>query len=497
MNLIVVFFLEGFLLMILSGFMLIASIVSFIYGQNDFLPLLYSTLITFTSGLTLYLTLRKKVNVKNIDMREGFGVVSFGWMLAALFGCLPYLIHGQMFPDAGYISNFTDAFFESMSGFTTTGSTILPNIEIFPHGILLWRATTHWLGGMGIIVLAIAILPKLGISGYRLFKAEVPGPVPDKISSKVSDTAKRLWLVYMGITLLEVIMLMLGGVDWHGAVTHAFATMATGGFSPFNASVGGYDSAYVEWVITFFMFLAGANFALHFSFITGHFLAHLKDAEFKVYAGTIIVAVTLTMFWNSGIYEGFWDALRYNSFQVVSIMTTTGFGTFDFEVWPAASQMLLVLLMFIGGSAGSTGGGIKVVRLYLMMKFGKNELYKFVYPRRMRFVRYGKTVIEENTLRSITGFIMIYLFIFVVAVMIVSTMIDSGNTMENIITAFTGVAATLNNIGPGLGLVGPTENYYQLATPVKWIFSFLMMVGRLEVYSVIILLVPAGWRKGG
>ncbi|MFW5800096.1 MAG: TrkH family potassium uptake protein, partial [Spirochaetota bacterium] len=449
MNIAIVFFLESLLLVIISAFMFIITIISFLYQQNDFLPLLFSAIITFVVGGTFFLFLRKKFDSNKMGAREGFAVVTFGWILAAIFGGLPYIFYGHMFYEPGLITGFTDAFFESMSGFTTTGSTIMPDITIYPKAILLWRATTHWLGGMGIIVLALAVLPKLGVSGYRLFKAEVPGPIADKISPKLSDTAKYLWFVYMGITVLEVILLLFGGVDLYHAVTHAFATMATGGFSTFNESVGGFNSAYVDGVITVFMFLAGTNFALHFSFITGKFLIHLKDNEFKVYTAIIVICITLLMFWNNGVYENIWDGLRYNAFQVISIMTTTGFGTFDFELWPAQSQILLIILMFIGGCAGSTGGGIKVLRILLLFKFVKNEIYKFIYPKRVGFVRYGKTVINENIMNTIMGFFVIYIGIFITALIIVMTLIESDNQWDRIITAFAGVTATMNNIGPG------------------------------------------------
>lgn len=496
MSLIIVFFVESILLMILSGFMFLITGISLLYAESDLFPLLFAASTTFLVGLITYLSLRKKVNIRNMGAREGFGIVTFGWVLAAVFGGLPYLYHGLMNPDAGFIVEFTDAFFESMSGFTTTGSTIIKDIEIFPHGLLLWRATTHWLGGMGIIVLALAILPKLGVSGYKLFKAEVPGPLPDKISPKLSDTAKLLWFVYMGITILEVIFLLFGGMTLYEAVTHAFATMATGGFSTLNASVGGFDSAYIEWVVTVFMFLAGANFALHFSFITGKLTAHFKDSEFRLYVVIITIAIILLMFWTRGVYENFGDAVRYNAFQVISIMTTTGFGSFDFELWSAQAQILLVILMFLGGCAGSTGGGVKILRVLILFKFAKYELQKFIYPKRVQFVRYGDTVIPDDTLKSITAFLIIYLIIFIVSVIIAATFIEAKTDHETLITAISAVAATLNNIGPGLGLVGPTKNYADLHPVVKWLFSFLMMVGRLEVYSVIILLVPSGWRKG-
>lgn len=498
MNFRIVLFIESILMMILSGFMFIITIISFFYGENDFYPLLISTSITFFSGLITFLLLRKRVNVNAMGEREGFSVVTFGWIFSAIFGALPYLIHGLMFPDGGFIMNFTDAFFEAMSGFTTTGSTILNDIEIFPHGLLLWRATTHWLGGMGIIVLALAILPKLGVSGYKMFKAEVPGPIPDKLTPKVSDTAKYLWFVYMGITLLEVIFLMFGGMNWFEAVTHSFATMATGGFSTLNGSVGGFHSAYIEWVVIVFMFLAGANFALHFSFITGNFVSHIKDSEFRLYAFIIVLSTGLITLWTRSLagYQSIGEAIRHNTFQVVSIMTTTGFGTFDFELWPAQAQFLLVVLMFLGGCAGSTGGGVKILRIFLLFKFAKNELYKFIYPKRVRFIRYGKAVIPDKTVKSITSFFVIYISIFIIAVITTATLIRGDSAYESILTALSGCAATLNNIGPGLGIVGPTKTYASMPIAVKWIFSFLMLVGRLEVFSVLILLVPAGWRKG-
>jgi trk system potassium uptake protein TrkH len=311
-------------------------------------------------------------------------VVTLGWLVYSLFGALPFLFSGAM-------SSPIDACFETMSGFTTTGATILPALEHLPQSILFWRALTHWLGGMGIIVMSLAILPMLGVGGMQLFKAEVPGPTADRLKPRIQDTTKLLWGVYVLLTAVETVLLMFGGMSFFDALCHAFATLATGGFSTRNASIGAYDSAYIDWVITFFMFLAGVNFSLHYHALRGRLREFWRNEEFRFYL-TITLGVTgLLVILNQGrVYASFLDNLRYSAFQTTSILTTTGFGTANYETWPVLAQYLLVFLMFIGGCAGSTGGGMKVARILLLFKHAQVQLYRLIHPRAVRLVKLGK-----------------------------------------------------------------------------------------------------------
>ncbi|MBW2545218.1 MAG: TrkH family potassium uptake protein, partial [Deltaproteobacteria bacterium] len=321
----------------------------------------------------------------SLTHKEGFLIVATGWFLAAAFGSLPYMIYGAL-------PQFGDAFFESISGFTTTGATVITNIGDLPHGILLWRSLTQWLGGMGIIILSIAILPLLGVGGMQLYKAELPSPVKDKLTPRVAETARTLWIVYIIISIVEFIMLLTGGMDVFNAICHTFTTMATGGFSTSDASIAHFNSAYIDGIITFFMLVAGINFTLHYSLITGNFKAILKNSEFRLYLGIILVSVviiTISLKQNSFYEAG--EYLRYASFQVVSILTTTGFTTANFDNWPALSKIILLVLMFIGGSAGSTGGGIKCLRILLILKYIYKELYRLVHPHAVTAVKLGKS----------------------------------------------------------------------------------------------------------
>ncbi|MCK5743092.1 MAG: TrkH family potassium uptake protein, partial [Chlorobi bacterium] len=359
-----------------------------------------------------------------------------------------------------------------------------------PHGLMFWRSLTHWLGGMGIIVLSLAILPFLGVGGMQLFKAEVPGPVVDKLSPRITETAKILWSVYVLFTAGETILLMLGDMSFFDALCHSFGTMATGGFSTKNASIGSYGSAYIDYVIFIFMVIAGTNFSLHYRMLKGSFRAVWKSEEFRFYI-SIIIGATLLI----GIdvyarnYTNIFETLQYTLFQVASIITTTGYGTADYETWSASSQAILFLLMFVGGCAGSTGGGMKVLRIYLLFKFVYSEIVKLIHPQAIVPVRIGGTVVDRKVMTNIAGFFVLFLIITGFGIIIMSYM---GLDFRSAAGA---VAATINNIGPGLGQVGPTDNYAFIPTGGKWLLSFFMLVGRLEVFTVIILLAPSFWRK--
>jgi trk system potassium uptake protein TrkH len=453
----------GALIFFLGLTMMFPLLFSLYYRDGDLWALILSAAITTGAGAFLFLLFRG--TTKDISHREGFAIVTLGWASAAFFGSLPYML-------AGVLPSFVEAYFESTSGFTTTGATVLGAIEGVPRGILFWRSLTHWLGGMGIIVLSIAILPFLGVGGMQLFKAEVPGPVADKLKPRIAETAKILWQVYMLISGAETLLLMAGGMNLFEALCHTFGTMATGGFSTRNVSIGSYDRAYFDGLITVFMILAGTNFALHYQVLAGELRALLVTLVLRVH-----------------VYDTLATAFRYASFQVTSIMTTTGYTTADFENWPPFVQYTLVLLMFIGGSAGSTGGGLKCVRILLLLKQSRRELSRLIHPHGVIPVRLGGKPVSEEVIQSIWGFFFLFILVFVLASVTMSLL------GLDIITAFVSVAATINNIGPGLGAVGPMDNYISIPIIGKWVLIFCMLIGRLELYTVIILLVPEFWRR--
>ena len=469
----------GKLIIILSLMLLTPIPFSLYYNDGMISTFLISSILGLAIGSVFILVFLPE---KDLGYKDGFAIVALSWMGLALLGALPYVLHGN-------IPSFIDALFESMSGFTTTGSTILTDIEILPKSLLFWRSMTHWLGGMGIILLTLAILPLLGIGGMQLFQAEVPGPTKDKLAPRIHDTARILWSVYLLLTIVETGLLMLGGVDFFNALTHSFATLATGGFSNFNASLGHYQSNYVQYVVIIFMFLAGVNFSLHFMALRGKLSAYWKSEEFVFYV-LIIFFATMSIFAVRAVNDhdlnmvlNFRDVL----FQVVSIITTTGFGTEDFDLWPPFCRMLLVALMFVGGCAGSTGGGIKVVRLLLFFKYARLQLHKLIHPRQIETIKLGKIKVPQEVMISILGFFAIYLAVFVIASLLI-TMLG-----VDIVTGLTSVIATLNNIGPGLNLVGPTQNFSHLPALAKLILIFCMLAGRLELYTIAILFTPGYW----
>jgi len=400
-----------------------------------------------------------------------------------LFGTLPFLFSGS-------IPHFTHAYFESVSGFTTTGATILTDIERLPKGILLWRSQTQWLGGMGIILLSIAILPFLGVGGMQLYKAEVPSPVVDKLKPRISETAKTLWKVYLLITVVEVGLLLLGGMSLFDSVCHAFCTMPTGGFSTKNASIAHFDRAYFDAIFIIFMLLAGINFSLHYKLIKGDFKIFGRDPECRVFlilVGLFILIITLNIY--GSVYGSIAKAFRYATFQVSSIITTTGFITADYEKWPVLSQQILLICMFLGAMAGSTGGGIKIMRIMLLIRHGYQQVFHIIHPHAVTTVKLGGKPVPQDILNSIWGFFILYLGLFIVATLIMASL---GLDM---VSAFASVAASIGNIGPGLGMVGPVNNYLAIPEFGKWVLIFCMLLGRLEIYTVIVLLTPEYWRK--
>jgi trk system potassium uptake protein TrkH len=461
----------------------LAGLVSLFYGDGDSPGIFLAAVVTLVFGLMSYRLTRFK---GEISSREGFAIVTFAWTGAAVFGALPFLFTGT-------IRGFAPAVFESMSGFTTTGATVFTEIEALPHGILFWRAFTHWLGGMGIIVLAIAILPYLGVGGMQLFKAEVPGPTPERLRPRITQTAKLLWYVYLGMTVLETVLLMLGGMDLFDASTHTFATLATGGFSTKNASIAYFESPYIHYVIILFMYLAGVNFALHFRAVTGH-LDYFKDHEWRFFTGLLLGAtvVLLTLNLVGGSYPftpgGVEEAFRDGLFQATAIGTTTGFVTADYELWVPASQMVIFILFFTGGMAGSTGGSMKSVRVLLLLKQTGMELRKHLHPRAILLARVGRRVVKEDVLANVIGFVILYALLFLAGATALALL------GVDLLTSLGASAATVGNIGPGLGNVGPTDNYGWMSDSALTVMGFLMLVGRLEIYTVLLLFHPETWK---
>ncbi len=452
------------------------------YGDASVRPLLVAMAITLgCGGLTAAAFRGEKAEV--ISHREGMAIVTVGWTAMGFFGALPFHLSGEFGP-------FVNAVYESVSGFNTTGSSILADVEAVSRGLLFWRSLIQWLGGMGIIVLSVAILPFVGVGGMQLYKAEVPSPVPDKLKPRIRDTAMILWKVYAAITLVQVAMLMLGGMSLFDSLCHAFTALPTGGFSTRTASVAAYDSAYIDGVMVLFMVLAGINFSLHYQVLSGNPLAFWKDSECRFFLGAVLVLTLLVSLDVYGdVYESIGAAFRYGAFQVVSIITTTGYATADYEKWPGMSQVILLLCMFVGASAGSTGGGMKCLRVMLCIKYCYKELFSLVHPHAVSHVKIGGKPVPVEVMRSILGFLALYVMLFAVCS---AALAGVG---VDFVTAFTAVASCLGNIGPGFGAVGPSENFAAIPAMGKWLLVWCMLLGRLEIFTVIILLVPEFWRK--
>lgn len=448
--------------------------------------LLSASAITSTVAFTLFFLTRGDIN---LSRRDGFGIVTFGWLSASLFGSLPYLL-------SGVIPDIIPAFFETISGFTTTGASVLPygaypTLEGIPRGILFWRALTHWFGGMGVLVLCVAILPFLGVGGMQIYRAEMPGPTKDRLTPRITTTAKLLWCVYALLTLIETLLLkFVGGMNWFDSLCHTFATMATGGFSTRSASVAAYNSPVIDIILIVFMFLAGVNFSLHYYAIIGKPGKYFKDPEFRFYLiFWLFCSLFLTFNVWGPIYANFTEAMRASFFQSISILTTTGFVSADFNLWPQPSRMLLVLMMFAGGCAGSTAGGIKIVRIMIMCKKMVKEVRQFMRPNAVLQVKLGGKPVEIEAVANIAAFFTIFVIVFVLASFLMTFY------TPDLVTATTSVAATLGNIGPGLNAVGPTQNYAAIPATGQAILSLCMLLGRLELYTVLILFLPSFWRR--
>jgi trk system potassium uptake protein len=473
----------GMLLVFLGATMLMPVGFSLYYRDSGLLPLLQGMAVTIIAGGLLYALFHKKGVSAAIGHREGMAVVTLGWFGAGIAGGLPFIL-GDVF------DTYTDAFFESFSGFTTTGATVLGNIEAVPKSLLMWRSLTHWLGGMGIIVLSLAILPFAGVGGMQMYKAEMTGPVKDKLKPTIRDTATALWKVYLFFSVLLAVLLLFGGMDLFDALCHTFGTIATAGFSPKNTSVMAFDSVYLEVVIIVFMFIGGTNFALLYKLLHGKPMALLRDGEFRFYAIVLVlVMVVMAAYMSGSVYPDFWQSLRYSAFQVTSIGTTTGLVTADYEQWPSLPLILLVFLMFLGGCGGSTAGSMKSMRVILLFKQAYREIFRLIHPRSVKHVKMGGKIVPPEVLQGVWGYFILLLGLFALASFLLALMgVDMG-------TAFAAALACILNIGPGFAAVGPMDHYGSLPEAGKWVLMFCMLLGRLEIYTVIILFAPEFWRK--
>ena len=477
-------------MLVITGLsMLIPTVISWAFSEPDISGHLQSMIICIVVGIPFWLITRRS---RALNSKDGFAIVSFAWLIVAFAGSLTFYLSGT-------IPNFTDAWFEAMSGVTTTGATIignpttlpnLPNgIESMPHGILFWRSFLQWIGGMGIIVFTIAILPLLGVGGVQLFKAEVPGPVADKIRPRVKETAKILWMVYVGFTFLQFLLLGFAGMPWFDSICHAFTTMPTGGFSTQNASIAAYSNPLIHYVIIFFMFIAGVNFTLHFRAITGNFKSYFKDYEFKVYFFILFFATTF-IFFNISYSE---SDLSHNTFQIslfqsLALMTGTGYANANYELWPFFSQLLLFFMMFFGAMGGSTSGGMKIARVILLIKYAASETRRMLHSRAIIPIRIGDRTISDDVIRNTLGFFLIYLSFFMITALVLTTL------NFDFLSSLSAAASAIGNVGPAFGAFGPTDNYALLHPIGKWMMTFCMLLGRLEIFTIMVLFSRTFWR---
>ncbi len=481
MNYALVLSLLGRLMAVEAGLMLPALLVSLTDGRRDMAALLYSIAVALALGLALMLAFRPKE--RQLGAREGFVVVGAAWSLLSALGALPFIFSGAL-------PYFWDAYFETVSGFTTTGASVFGQVEDLSRALLFWRSFTHWVGGMGVLVLTLAVMPKLGARGAFLARAESPGPTFSKILPRMRDTARMLYAIYAVMTLALTLLLVLSGLPLFDAAIHALGTAGTGGFSSRNQSVGAYNNLAAEILITVFMFLFGTNFIVYFRLLRGEGPRALRHEEVGVYYLIGFGAIALITLNTTGRYGDVWTALRYASFQVASIMSTTGYATCNFDLWPQFSRVLLLVLMFIGACAGSTAGGIKVSRIVLAGKAMRRELSHTVRPRQVRLIKLEGRTVDAETLHSVMVFIAFYF-----AFLVLGTLLVSLNG-EDFTTSFSASAACLSNVGPGLSAVGPVSNYGHFSPGIKYLLSFLMLLGRLEFIPLLVLFSPAVWRRG-
>ena len=478
MNFPMILYTLGRILMTESVLLLLPALVALLYDES-LLPFLIPAVLLLI--LFLLFGLRKPKETA-LYARDGFAIVSLAWILLSVFGALPFVISGD-------IPHYVDAFFETVSGFTTTGATLLSDVECLTHGALFWRSFTHWVGGMGVLVFVMAILPMNDGHGMHIMRAEVPGPSVGKLVSRMSDTAKILYGIYLVMTLLLVVLLLLGGMSLFDAFVHAFSTAGTGGFSSRNLSIGAYNSVYFDIVIGIFMLLFGVNFNLYYFLLIRRFRDVFHSEELRAYlliVATAVVAITMNI---CQMYDSVWTGLRHAFFQVTSIITTTGYATIDFNLWPSFSKIILVVLMFIGGCAGSTSGGTKVARTVILSKISYHDMRKMLHPNAVSTVRFEGKPLQDKAIRSVQLYFTVYMIVFVFSLLLLS--------LEgfDLITTITGLIACINNIGPGLELVGPMGNFSQFSYPSKLLLSFNMLVGRLEIFPMLLLFSPSLWKR--
>ena len=477
-------------MLVLTGLtMILPALIAWGYNEPDLAGHLKSSAICVLIGFPVWFFTRKN---RSLNSKDGFVIVTLAWILVALAGAQPFYLTGA-------IPNFTDAWFESMSGVTTTGASIIGNIETLPnlvngieslpHGVLFWRSFIQWIGGMGIIVFTIAILPLLGVGGVQLFKAEVPGPVADKIRPRVREAAKILWMVYVGFTFVQVLLLGLAGMPWFDSVCHALTTMPTGGFSTQNASIAAYSNPLIHYIIIFFMFVAGVNFTLHFRAITGNYKVHLKDYEFRVYLSIICIA-TLLIFFNISSANSDWshNSFLISLFESLAMLTGTGYAIADYELWPFFSQHLLLIIMFFGAMGGSTSGGMKIARIILLIKYAATETRRMLHARAIIPIRIGDRFISDEVVRNTLGFSLIYLSIFVLTAFVLTAF------NLDLLSAIGASASAIGNVGPAFGAFGPTDSYALLHPIGKWMLTICMLLGRLEIFTIMVLFSRTFWK---
>ena len=471
----------GILLLLETVMFLVCSSVSFYYRESDMLDFWKAGGIT--AGIGLLLAALGKGGERQLTRRDGYVLVSFAWVAFSLFGMLPFYI-------GGYIPDIADAFFETMSGFSSTGATILDDIESLPHGILFWRSMTQWIGGLGIIMFTIAVLPIFGVSGLQVFAAEASGPTHDKVHPRIGITAKWIWSIYTGITTLLVCLLMLGGMDWFDSICHAFATTGTGGFSTKQASVAYYNSPYIEYVISIFMFISGINFTLVLLFVNRKFKKFIGNAELKFYFGSVVLftaVIAIVLYYTSPM--GMEESFRKSLFQVISLQTSTGFATDDYMQWTPVLWGLLTIIMLMGACAGSTTGGLKCIRMVILTKVSRNEFKHILHPNAILPVRINKQVISPSIVSTVLAFCFIYITIIVIGTLLMMAMgVGAEESMGCVISS-------IGNMGPGLGETGPAYSWNALPDAAKWLLSFLMLLGRLELFTVLLLFTPDFWKR--
>lgn len=473
--------LVGSILIVDSFLMLPALFIAFNLSEQSLNSFIFTFLLTLGLGVLLSQVLNRN-QIKNIKIKEGLAIVTFSWIAISILGSIPFYLSGS-------VPTFIDAIFETVSGFTTTGASIINDVEVLDKSILFWRSFTHWIGGMGILVFTLALLPAYGIGNFQIFKAEAPGPTHGKLAPHVRNTARTLYVTYIGLTILEIIFLTFGGLNLFDSALFTFGTVGTGGFAPYNDSLAGF-STYVQMVISVFMILAGVNFTLHVILLKGKVKDVLSDKELQLYLKFILIAIVIVSI-NLAIvhYDDIGHSIRDSIFQVSSIITTTGYATVDFQNWPSFSKFVLLSLMFVGGSAGSTAGGMKVIRVLILFKLIRREISKIFHPNAFIPIKIGKKIVPNEVVARVNSFIALHILVFIVGTLLIS--LDS----VDMITAVSSVAATLNNIGPGLELVGPANNYASFSDFSKILFSFIMLLGRLELFTIIALIVPQKWSK--